>query len=102
MRTPKEFGAVIRTRRRELGLTQAELAERCGVGRPWIVELENGKPRAQFALVLRVLTSLGLQLAIEADDDPPTGRHKSVGRAYDQLDRIIAEATRPTPSGSLG
>jgi hypothetical protein len=53
-------------------------------------------------LVLRVLTSLGLQLAIEADDDPPTGRHKSVGRAYDQLDRIIAEATRPTPSGSLG
>ena len=100
MRTPKEFGAVIRTRRRELGLTQAELAERCGVGRPWIVELENGKPRAQFALVLRVFTSLGLQLAL-TDEAVPPERRNAADRAEHNLDRIIAEATKPAPPGSL-
>ncbi|HYJ70632.1 MAG TPA: helix-turn-helix domain-containing protein [Nocardioidaceae bacterium] len=51
-------------RRRELGLSQAQLAERVGVSRKWLSEFERGKATAELGLVLRVLESLGLQVTI--------------------------------------
>ena len=44
--TAADIGAIIRARRRKLGLGQAALAKRVGVGREWIVDVEQGKPRA--------------------------------------------------------
>ena len=66
LRTPKDVGAVIRSRRRELGLDQASLAKKVGVSRLWIIEVERGKPRAAVGLVLRTLEALGIGLRLDA------------------------------------
>jgi y4mF family transcriptional regulator len=67
LRTPVDIGALIRDRRRELGLDQAELAERIGVGRLWVNQVERGKPGASLGLVLRALRALGLTLVTDEE-----------------------------------
>jgi HTH-type transcriptional regulator/antitoxin HipB len=62
IRTPSDLGALVRERRKALGLDQAELANRIGASRQWIVSLERGHPRAELALVLRTLDTLGAGL----------------------------------------
>ncbi len=64
IRSTRDIAAAVRGRRKDLGLNQAELAQRIGVSRKWIYEFEGGKPKAEFALVLRVLDELGLVLDI--------------------------------------
>lgn len=63
VRTPLDFGLIIRNRRRKLGLSQSALAERAGVGRQWLVEVERGKARAEMGLVLRTLAALDIELS---------------------------------------
>ena len=55
-----EFGALIRQKRRKLGLTQDELATRCGVGLRFIIELEAGKPSCQLGKALTAAVEVGL------------------------------------------
>jgi HTH-type transcriptional regulator / antitoxin HipB len=62
LRTPADIGALIKDRRRALGLDQAELAERIGVGRLWVNQVEGGKPGASMGLVLRALAAVGVDL----------------------------------------
>lgn len=70
LHTPLRLGAVVRETRAELGLTQADLARRAGVGRRFIVDLEAGHDRAELGKVLSVLSALGIHaLALPA---PPT------------------------------
>lgn len=59
-----ELGERIRERRRELRLTQEEVALTSRVTPRIISELERGKPAAQFATILRVLEALGLDLYV--------------------------------------
>jgi HTH-type transcriptional regulator/antitoxin HipB len=63
----EDLGRYLRERRRKLGLTQAQLAARAKVSRRWLSDLEAGKERAEFGLVMRTLRTLGvivdLQLA---------------------------------------
>lgn len=47
VRSPAALGAVIRDRRRELGLEQRTLAEKVGVSRHWVMDVERGKPGAE-------------------------------------------------------
>lgn len=60
--TTADFAVLVRSRRREIGLSQAQLAERISVSRQWIIDIEKGKPRAELALILAVLEALGIQL----------------------------------------
>ncbi len=62
--TPNELGAALKRRRRELGISQAALAKSVGVSRPWIVDMERGKPRLEIGLVLRTIRALGLELRL--------------------------------------
>ena len=62
IRTPVDLGALIRDHRIALGLDQKALADKVGVSRQWIVEIEKGKPRAEIALVLRAIDVLGIPL----------------------------------------
>jgi len=64
IKTSKDIGALVGDQRSQLGLTQEQLAKRVGVSRPWIVQLEKGKPTAQMSLVLRTLKELGLTLDV--------------------------------------
>ena len=69
IRTTQQLGTAIRLRRKELKITQPELAMACGTGVRFIVDLEKGKPTCQIGKTLEVLQSLGL--AIET---APLGR----------------------------
>lgn len=64
VRTSADIGRIIRDRRHDRGWDQQALADRVGVSRLWISEIENGKPRAQIDLVLRTLAALDLPIDI--------------------------------------
>ena len=53
------LGAALRAARKQLRLTQAELALASGVGVRFVVDLEAGKPTVRLAQVLRVIDALG-------------------------------------------
>ena len=63
IRSAAEFGRTVRDRRRDLGLTQEELAARCGVGKRFIVDLEAGKPTSQLGKALTAASEVGIALA---------------------------------------
>jgi transcriptional regulator with XRE-family HTH domain len=69
----KELGSQVRTRRQQVNLTAAEVAELAGVSRRLLLELEQGKRKnAGFANVLRILEVLGLRLEIAPRGLPGT------------------------------
>lgn len=89
MRTPEQLGMTIRTRRKELRITQKELALTCGTGLRFIVDLERGKPTCQIGKTLDVLQALGL-----AVETAPLGR-----AARDVLDRTSGSSLdAPNPA----
>jgi len=59
IQSPQQLGAVLRSARKQLGLTQPQLALAAGVGVRFIVELEAGKPTVRLDSVMRVLNALG-------------------------------------------
>ena len=90
LRTPKDVGAIVRQRRRELHLDQRTLAERVGVSRQWIIDCEKGKPRAELGLVLRTLVALGLRLSVGAE---PAAGAKNAPAAPD-IDAVVRDARK--------
>jgi y4mF family transcriptional regulator len=60
MKTLAEF---VKTKRKELGLTQIQLAERAGVGLRFLRELENSKSTLRCDRVNQVLSLFGAVLA---------------------------------------
>jgi y4mF family transcriptional regulator len=58
--SPEVLGTAIRDRRRELGLTQEQVAGTARTGARFVVDLESGKPTVRLAEVFRVLAALGL------------------------------------------
>lgn len=62
MKTTEHIGAEIRTRRKQLKITQKDLAMTCGTGLRFIVDLEKGKPTCQIGKTLQVLQALGLAI----------------------------------------
>lgn len=67
VRSIADVAAAVRGRRVDLKLSQSSLADRTGISRKWISEFESGKPTAEFALVMRVLEGLGLELQLDID-----------------------------------
>lgn len=64
-RTPLQIGNNIREKRRELGLSQVQLAERIGLRQRTISDVENAGA-SRLDTVLRVLAALDLELVIRA------------------------------------
>lgn len=56
------LGTALRTARKQLGLTQSDLALAAGVGLRFVVDLEAGKPTVRMEQVLRVIDALGGRL----------------------------------------
>lgn len=60
----EDISSLIKKRRKELNLTQAECATFCGVGLRFFSELENGKPSLHLGKVFQVLQTFGLKVNI--------------------------------------
>lgn len=69
IKTAKDLGILIRQRRKEMGLSQADLAGICNVGNRFLVELEAGKSSVQFDKALHVATNVGLELHVRKKGD---------------------------------
>lgn len=70
MPTPRDIGNIIRAERRTQGLSQQELADRAGVSRKWISEIENTKRTAEIGSILRVLRALGRTIQLAPIPEP--------------------------------
>ena len=68
--TPEQIGRIIRTTRKEMRVTQADLALTSGTGLRFIIDLEKGKPTCQIGKVLAVLQTLGIETSLTAP--PPS------------------------------
>ncbi|HAH10106.1 MAG TPA: transcriptional regulator [Alphaproteobacteria bacterium] len=88
LKTARDIGLLIKSKRLDLGLDQATLAKKAGVSRIWIVAMEAGKDNASLALVLRTLNALGVVLTADA-------RTAQTGAPQIDLDAIIAAAKAP-------
>lgn len=74
--TSKELGALVRRKRKEVGVLQAEAAALAGVGTRFLSELERGKETAELGKALQVLERLGLEVRVT-----PRGWDESGGEA---------------------
>ena len=90
VRTPADLGAVIRDRRKQLKLDQSTFANKIGVSRQWVIEVERGHPRAELALVLRALDVLNINLDASADQT------KTSAPAAVDINAIVAKARKKT------
>lgn len=54
----------VKNKRKQLNLTQPELAERAGVGLRFIRELEQGKPSVRLDKVNQVLVLFGSEIGV--------------------------------------
>lgn len=68
VRSVEDLGRLIRTTRKQQGLTLEDLSLVANTGSRVISEIERGKPTAQIAVVLRIVDTLGLRVLVEAPD----------------------------------
>lgn len=73
VRTVRELGASIRSSRSARHLSQTDLAERAGVSRKWVSELERGKSTVEVGRVLQVLDALDLDVRLVPRPEPEPG-----------------------------
>lgn len=71
--SPISLGQAVRQARKQLNLTQPQLALAAGVGVRFVVELEAGKPTVRLENVLRVLQALGGELQVDGLPYPGEG-----------------------------
>jgi HTH-type transcriptional regulator / antitoxin HipB len=93
IRTPADLGAVIRDKRKQLGLDQSTFAKRIGVSRQWVIGVERGHARAAMGLVLRAIDALGIRLDASME---PISRHGSTASAVD-INAIVDKAKKRRP-----
>ena len=68
--SPATLGQALRRTRKQLGLTQPQLALASGVGVRFIVDLEAGKPTIQLGRTLQVIDALGTELFLSGSAVP--------------------------------
>ena len=61
------YGEVLRDRRKALGITQKELAERVGRDRSYISRLEKGETDLQLSSFIRIAAALGIMLRLDVN-----------------------------------
>ncbi|MFT8636624.1 MAG: helix-turn-helix domain-containing protein [Pseudoclavibacter sp.] len=62
--TMYSVGAAIAAARSKRGWSQQQTADRAGVSRSWLAQVELGKPAFDFRRVLLVFNTLGLRLEV--------------------------------------
>lgn len=88
-RAAAALGADLRTWRKLLGYTAAQVAERAGISAPTLTKIEHGDPGVGLGSVLAVTRVLGITDRILTAADP---YESDLGRA--SVDRILPERVR--------
>lgn len=63
--TPNQIGAILASRRKQLGLSQAQVAARVGLSQNRLSVLEKNSATMNARQLLALLNALGLDLAID-------------------------------------
>lgn len=61
------YGELLRERRKELGITQKELAERVNRERTYINRVEKGETDLQLSSFIRIASALGVMLRLDVN-----------------------------------
>jgi len=61
----RRIGETIRLRRKELGITQPDLADLAGISINTLYKLERGQGNPSLDVITKVATVLGMQLKLE-------------------------------------
>lgn len=61
----KQFGQYMKERRKELGYTQAYVAQASGLSASFISNLENGKETAELGKAILLANLLGIDISVE-------------------------------------
>lgn len=88
-----QFGRAVRLARKERGLSQRALAQRCGCSQRFISELERGKQTAELGKALGVLGELGLSIRIEGRVASRSGS-EAVDRLRERVNSDLERAER--------
>ena len=67
------IGHAIRNTRKQLGVTQRDLALAAGTGLRFIIELEQGKSTCQIGKILDIMHVLNIQCSLSIPEDKPLG-----------------------------
>jgi transcriptional regulator with XRE-family HTH domain len=59
----ERFGFAVRNRREELGLTQEDLADKAGIHRTYVSDIERGSRNVSLVNIERLAAALALQLS---------------------------------------
>lgn len=97
IRRPQDIGALVRSTRTAQDLNQQDLADRLGVSRWWVNELEGGKTTARMDLVLRCLNELGITLSAHSDDAAEVEPTSSDQGGLIDIDAIADTGLEQTP-----
>ena len=62
--TPKQIGKLIRETRKNLEVTQRDLALTSGTGMRFVSDLEKGKETCEIGKALRILNTLGIKVTL--------------------------------------
>lgn len=60
------YGEILRDRRKELRMTQQELADKVGTARSYIARVEKGETDMQMSSFLRIASAMGLSVELKA------------------------------------
>ena len=85
----KDFGLAVRAARKEVGLSQSQLAQRCGCSQRFVSEVERGKPTAELERALRLLVELDVPIVAGSRNAVVDGRAEvnyAVVRIAERLD----------------
>jgi len=63
-RTPEQLGQALRRARKEAGLSQTQLAERCGLWQETISRIEGGSPGTRLDTMMEICAALELEIVI--------------------------------------
>lgn len=86
----RDFGRAVRVARQEAGLSQMQLAEKCGCSQRLVSEIERGKETAELGKALKLLAGLGVPLIAGASRMRLDGRAEvdyAIVRIASELDR---------------
>jgi len=65
LRNPQQLGVAVRSRRRKLNLTQADLAKQVRSYQKTISKIESGEPGVKLQTIFDVLRALEMELVIQ-------------------------------------